>query len=252
MCSNIGMGILNTIIRSKDDLKKPKSKSYGDFNLKFDLIDIKDIRNKKNLSITEKRALMHELSGVEPIQKILLVKSGGESKILTSPQMKEIFDDMGFNVDPIMSKDYGGDFSAVMNINGFLIPGWKWLTHKIANLFPWLEKLLITKLSPGRERLHIRAFHNNDGSWFITAHTDWNWIDINLFRVFKAHGKAGAGDYHLGIVILFDLFKEFNKRIENNTVLQVKDIDKIVRRAYCKNLLEKFKTPLKPGMNYAF
>lgn len=245
------MGVLNTITRSKDDLKKPKRKSYWDFNLKVDLININDIRKKKEPFPTEKRALAHELSGIEPVQEVIFVDRCYKSKILTSPQMKEIFDDMGFNVDPIMSKLFSCDFSAVMNINGFLIPGWGWFARKIANLFPWLEKLLFTKLSPGKERLHIRAFHNNDGSWFIAAHTDWNWMDINLFKSLKAHTKAGAGNYHLGTIIMFDMLKKFNECIKNNKIFSLKNINRLVRQAYYKNLLEELKIRLRLNKNYA-
>jgi len=238
------MGIINTIKRSEDDLVRPKHKNYWGYEIDVQLVDHRKITEKVKLLPTEKRALAHELSGREPVDNIIILtnlkKSLGR---LTTSQIKEILDDMGFNVDTILSGAHFSDFSAVMNIGGFAIPGWVYLARSIAKFFPSTEKLLLLKLSPGKDRLHIRVFEMNDGSWMIIAHTDHNWMSLNLPKVYRAHinsGKSvGSGDFVTGTLMMYALLKNFVNIAKENKVLPYKDIEEITKWAYNKSLTEK-------------
>lgn len=240
------MGIIDTIVRSTDDLLKPKKKSYWGYKLDIDLVDVEKIQNKVRLLPAEERAVAHELSGKEPIEHVIVL-SNSLQKLgrFTTLQIKELFDDMGFNVDTIVSELHHSDIAAVMNVNGFVIPGWEAFAQFVARIFPSWEKLLLTKLAPGRERLHIRLFEMNDGSWLIAAHTDWNWMSFNLLKVFHAHATVGAGDYEMGTRMLFELLHMFRKRLEANTVMTYQDIVGVTRGVYYQILADRVMKPLR-------
>ena len=235
------MGIVNTIKRSRDDLVKPKKKNYWQYRMNIDLMDIQDIIKKKSLP-TVKRALRHELSGKEPIKQVIVL-SNKRKKLgrFTTYQIREILDDIGFNVDAIMSGSHFSDLTAVMNINGFLIPGWSRLANFFAKHLHLSRKLLLTKLSPGRERLHIRLFENNDGAWIIAAHTDYNWINLNPFKIFSAHVYKGNGDYETGTLMMYELLRSFDWYIRKNKIFPPEEIERITRWAYYKTLAKRFK-----------
>lgn len=98
------MGLLNTIKRSQDDYDLPSKKSYWGYEIDVSLIDVERITQKVNHLPSEKRALLHELSGLEPVDKVLIIKNKKKNLgRLTTYQVKEILDDMGFNVDTIFS-----------------------------------------------------------------------------------------------------------------------------------------------------
>ncbi len=223
------MGIFDTILRSKDDLVKPESKSYWGCELEIDLANVKDIIEKSNLLPSEKRLVAYELSGKEPINQIIVVSNTNkELGRLTTSQLKDILDDMGFNVDTILSGSHYSDTTAVMNINGFVAPGWRTLAGIVKEFNPVWEKLLLSKLSPGKERLHIRIFEMNDGRFIVAAHTDLNWMSFNIFKVFNAHLSSGRGNYKLGTAIMFKLLKKFNENLRNNRTMDYDDIKTVV------------------------
>ena len=235
------MGVVDTIIRSKDDGVKPDNRSYGGYDLRINLVDVNVIKKKKRLFHTEKRANKHELSGKEPIKEVLILDNGKKSLgRFTTVQIKEMFDDMGFNVDTIVSEAHFSDIEAVMNINGYSIPGWVKIARIITRIFPTHEKLLLTKLAPGKDRLHVRIFENNDGSWIIAAHTDHNWLSLNFAKVKKAHVGYGAGDYITGTRIMYDLLRRFKKCVDENKILTAHEIQKVTKNAYYKTLVDKF------------
>lgn len=236
------MGIVNTIIRSRDDFGKPEDKSYWGTELVIELVPVEEVLNKKNATPSEKRLLAHELSGKEPIEQLIFLSNKKkELGDLTTLQVKEILDDMGFNVDVIMSDTHFCDFAAVMNINGFLVPGWETFMKILGRLWPKAEKMLLAKLSPGKERLHIRMYEMNDGKWAIGAHTDWNWMSINLFRVYRAHMTEGAGDYETGTMMMHELLKTFVKYVERNEPFTYEEIARITRWTYYQSLANKLK-----------
>jgi len=234
------MGIVDTIVRSKDDLVKPNKKSYAGYLLDVTLVDISKIQEKVTILPAEQRALDHELSGKEPIQKIIILKNSHKSLgRLTTNQMKDILDDMGFNVDTIFSSLHYADTAAVMNINGFVIPGWIYFAKLLIKLNPSWEKLVLTKLAPGRERLHIRVFEMNDGNWLIAAHTDWNWMSLNLKKVIHSHIEQGTGNYAIGTRMMVALLNTFKDRLEQNKILSYKDILNITRWAYFQEMADQ-------------
>ena len=236
------MGITDSIVRSKDDLVKPRYKSYWGYSLDINLLKLKDMSKKLKPSPSEKRALKHELSGIEPVSDLIVLNNNKNNLgRFTTSQIKEMFDDIGFNVDVLVGERRDADISAVMNVGGYSIPGWVKLARFITKFFPSNEKLLLTKLSPGKDRLHIRMFENNDGSWLIAAHTDHNWLSLNLYKVYKAHGSYGAGDYVTGTRIMYELLRKFSWYLKNNKVLPTKEIDKIVSWAYYQSLADKLK-----------
>lgn len=245
------MGIVDTITRSKDDFVKPKKKSYWGYKISVELVSHKDISEKIKLLPSEKRAVAHELSGREPIEEVILLHNTKKTLgRLTTFQVKEILDDIGFNVDTILSGAHFSDFSAVMNINGFAIPGWVFFVRIFARLFPSAEKLLLLKLSPGRDRLHIRAFEMNDGTWMFTAHTDHNWMSLNLPKVFKSHiysgGPVGSGDYITGTIMMNKLLKEFAVNVTENKIFKYEEVENIIKWGYAKSLKTKLNKVLKP------
>jgi hypothetical protein len=234
------MGIIDSIIRSKNDLVKPKSKSYWGYSLNIKLIDVKEFREKKSTLPSEERALEHELSETEPAEQVILIDNQKKSLgRLTTNQIKDILDDLGFNVDVLMSASHFSDFSAVMNIRGYSLPLWNYLANGIAKIFPQWEKLLLLKLAPGKERLHIRVFELNSGSWFVAAHTDYNWININPFEIHKAHIQIGTGNYHLGTLMMYTLLKRFAEFTETNKVMPVVEIKRITEWSYHQSSADK-------------
>jgi hypothetical protein len=211
-----------------------------------ELVDARHVSEKVKLLPAEKRAMKHELSGKEPIEKIVVLRNS-RKKLgrFTTHQVKEILNDIGFNVDAILSKSYFSDIEAVMNVNGFLIPGWSKFVRFTTKLFKLSEKMFLVKLAPGKERLHVRLFESNDGSWLITAHTDYNWMNLNLLKVFKSHARGGAGNYTTGTLMMYELIRRFGRYVEKNKVFPYSEIEKVTRWAYYQALADKFKSALK-------
>ncbi|KKR30350.1 hypothetical protein A2715_00905 [Candidatus Woesebacteria bacterium RIFCSPHIGHO2_01_FULL_39_32] len=254
------MGIANTIIRSRHDLVKPKNKSYWGCDLDIKLVDVDHFRTKKTVLPTEKRVLAHEISGKEPVERVIVLDNKKKSLgRLTTNQVKEILNDMGFNVDVIISEKYHADILAAMNIGGTAIPSWIKLARIVARILPSAEKLLLLKLSPGKDRLHIRLFENNDGSWIVVSHTDHNWMSLNLVQVYKSHLKGGfsknaeekgAGDYVTGTLMMSALLNKFNEKLQKNRIFTYKEIEKLVRSAYNQSVTYKLK--LTSAKSYTF
>lgn len=242
--TSFSMTVISSIVGSKDDLVKPKQKSYWGYKLDVQLVDRHEISDKVELLPTEKRALAHELSGKEPVEQVIIIKNAKKSLgRLTTSQIKDILDDIGFNVDPTFSGKHFADFEAIMNVGGYSIPGWVKLARILARIFPSQEKDLLLKLSPGRDRLHIRVFEMNDGSWMLVAHTDFNWINLNIPRIYRAHvssgGPVGSGDYITGTIMMHTLLKKFVEKMEKNETLPIKEIETVIQWAYSQSVTQK-------------
>lgn len=239
------MGVVDSIKNSKSDSVKPNKKSYWGVDLSVSLMDIKEFVSKRDFFPSEKRAMIHELSGKEPIKQIVVIKNLRKKMgNLTTYQMKEILADIGFNVDPLFSKNNYCDLEAVMNVGGIAIPGWIRIVRIISKIFPSREKMLLLKLSPGKDRLHIRLFENNDGTWIIAAHTDHNWLSLNLAKVYKSHVGYGAGDFITGTIVFYGLLNKFNASLKANKILSYKEVEKIINRSYTQSVEQKFKLAL--------
>jgi len=69
---------------------------------------------------------------------------------------------------------------------------------------------LVAVMGIRRKRLHLRLFLSVDKKeWVITAHTDWSWINLNLFKPIRSHLMKGMGDYQTGTLMAHRLFKLF-------------------------------------------
>ena len=118
------MGLRSLLNRSRDDLKKPKSKSYWGYQLSIKAVNVKDLSKKANLLPSERRALLHELTETEKTEKVLILRNKNKKLgRFTTSQIKEMLDDIGFNIDTVLGKKHKADLCAVMSIKGTLIPG---------------------------------------------------------------------------------------------------------------------------------
>jgi hypothetical protein len=234
------MGIISSFQSSKNDLDTPIHKTYWGFDFDVSRIDVNHIRTKTNHNPTEKRMLGFDLDEEESIEQIVVLNNRKkELGRFTTEQVKEILSDIGCNVNPLFVGKHLADIEAVMNVGGYSIPGWVKFARIVTKFFPSREKLLLTKLSPGKDRLHIIAYESNDGSWKFAAHTDFNWLSLNLPRIYSAHVGHGAGDYVTGTLILYELLSAFGKKVKANKILTVSEIHKIIRSAYDKSLMRK-------------
>lgn len=102
--------------------------------------------------------------------------------------------------------------------------------------------MLLSKLAPGRERLHIRAFELNNGNWMIAAHTDYNWMNLNPFKVVRAHVGSGAGNFRAGTKMMYELFRSFNNYYVNNKIFPYTEISRITRWVYYQTLAQEIKS----------
>lgn len=237
------MGVINSIKKSESDMMRPKTKTYWGFGFDVTTIPASYYRNKTNPSPTEKRMLGFDLSDKEHIEKVVVLKNSKTTLgRFTTEQVEEILNDMGFNVTPTFGGKHMADIEAVMNVNGYSIPGWVKIARTISKYMPSREKLLLTKLSPGNDRLHVIAYEENDGSWVFASHTDFNWLNLNLPKIYKAHVGHGAGDYITGTLMFERLLKAFGKYAHENKVMTVNEIYKIIQGAYNQSLVEKFST----------
>lgn len=234
------MSVISSIKSSKSDLNKPKNKSYWGFDFDVSLVNADYFRNKRNPSPTEKRMLGFDLSKEEHIEEVVVLNNGNKSLgRFTTGQVKEILNDMGFNVNPTFGGKHLADIEAVMNVGGYSIPGWVRVARTIAKFLPSREKLLVTKLSPGKDRLHVITYEENDGSWAFASHTDFNWLSLNLPKIYKAHVGHGAGDSITGTLMFYKLLTAFGKKASENKILSVKEVEGISQDAYNRSIIEK-------------
>ena len=195
-----------------------------------------NISNASEFS-AEENLKKHELSGKEPIKKVLVLQGNG----LDKTHVKKMLSEMGFNVRIVVGNRHHADLVAIMVINGFWIPGWEFLIKFVAWLsFSGLKKIFLAKFTPGKERLHLRLFLSIDKKkWVITAHTDWNWITLNLLKPIRSHLMKGMGDYQTGTLMAHRLFKLFFQRQANNKGVTYDEIVKVTRWAYYESMVER-------------
>src|SRR3989339_253728 len=139
-----------------------------------DVSTIKITTANVNEFLSHGKLSRHELSGKEPINKVLVLRGEG----LDKARIKKMLAEMGFNVRIVVGNRHHADLVAVMGIR--------------------------------RKRLHLRLFLSVDKKeWVITAHTDWSWINLNLFKPIRSHLMKGMGDYQTGTLMAHRLFKLF-------------------------------------------
>ncbi len=224
------MSVLKSILRSFDDTTSFSNKSYAGCELEVSLLAPKEFLDKNGLLNTGKRLKKHELSGKEHVEQVILVKNRSRNLgDLTTWQMKDMLDDLGFNIGVTVSKSFSSDFTAAMGLGGFSIPFWGLVPRLFGVFTSRFQKLLFLKLSPSKKRLHIRLFEMHDGSWVIVAHIDVNWISFNVPRVLLNHLRNGQGDYIRGTRLMFALLQRFKEKLESHRVVQFEDIEKIIK-----------------------
>lgn len=187
------MSIRTTLARSKDDLEPIQNRSFASQIITTKDIEISSI-DRNSPSDAEKRMIKIEHTE-QGAQNTLLIT--GYPDGLSVNQIRDLFDEIGFNSDVTMSEVHGSDISIVVNIGGYLLPFWKEITSLFSN--KW-RKILLFKLAPGKKRLHGRLFHHSDNSWYLVTHVDEaNWFNIlTPKKLFRSHLQKGTGNYILG------------------------------------------------------
>jgi hypothetical protein len=223
------MSIKSAIEKSKDDNLKPSQKSYAGIDLTITIIKATDILRKKNKSDSEKRLSQAELK-TEKINEVFKLENSKKAGI-TLWQLRDMFNDMGFNCDVLMSHHFYSDMTSVCNIKGYIIPFYENLVKFITRKNKKYQKLLLYKLAPGKSRLHVRMFDCGNGSWYVTSHVDEVNI-LNIFQPFKmlqSHSQTGQGDFILGTAILKEMLLALKESILNDKIFDL-DINKLVEK----------------------
>jgi hypothetical protein len=214
------MSIRSAIKNSKNDLDPFASKSYADLNFNFEEVKLIHLNLEDQLTEAEQRLLSdeHAKQGSEVAYRVYSKDSG----LISVRQFKDIFDDLGFNVDVFMSDFKKADITMSYNFGGYLIPKYRLLVNLVAKIKPTYKKLLLRKLAPGKQRLHARAFHNTDGSWLVVAHVDEaNWFNLlNPVKMLRSHTTEGAGDYKTGNRLLKHMLKKTVEMFNNKERLE--------------------------------
>lgn len=202
------MSIRSSIDRSKDDLNDFEKKSYANIKLGIEILNLDEfvvssIHDTHTRIKSREYIVDHAKTGIRIFNRL-------PDTVITVNQIRDIFDDMGFNVDVSFSEVHNSDIMLVYNIGGYLVPFYKEITDWISKWRPRLKLLLQTKLSHGKKRLHGRLYHYFDGSWILLTHVDAaNWMNmINPAEMIRSHLVKGTGDYVMGTKIMIEAFNK--------------------------------------------
>lgn len=208
------MSIRSSIMRSHDDFARFESKSYKDIMFKVELLDAKKYIEEDPKDDTRKRIYEREFS-IDNVEQIFKISSTNDKNI-TVNQIRDLFDDIGFNTDVTISDVHGSDIMLVYNIGGFLVPFYSSLTNLFFKKSKY-KSFFLTKMSPGKQRLHCRIYDGSDGNWYLTAHVDAaNWLNvINPYEVVRSHLQKGTGDYILGTIVMEKVFNILINRLKD-------------------------------------
>jgi len=220
------MSYRSALQRSLDDNIKPAKKSYGKCRLKISLVDVENIIKKQRKTDAEERMVKHEITN-EKVKEVILLENA-KAQGLTLWQIRDMFDDLGFNCDIFFQWERYSDLNAIYNIGGFVLPFYKQLIDIFVGEKSKFYKFFMYKVSPGKTRFHLRFYDNGDGSWYIAAHIDnVNWM--NVFAARKHHSKRGGeGDYETGTNVLHRMLKEFNVTLGKNRIFGI-DVDLLIK-----------------------
>jgi hypothetical protein len=221
--------------RSLDDNLKPCKKSYSKCELEISLIKVEDIFKKAIKTDAEERMVKHEITK-EKIQEVILLENA-KAQGLTLWQIRDMFDDMGFNCDIFFQWERYSDLNAIYNIGGYITPFYKQLVDLLIGKKSKFYKFLLYKVSLGKGRFHLRFYDNGDGGWYIAAHIDEvNWM--NIFASRKHHSKKGGeGDYETGTYVLHRMLQHLKKTIEKNEIFEM-DANEIIKEYREKQKLD--------------
>ena len=124
------MSIIGSFARSFDDTASFSLKSYCGYDIDIALVDQKEFLAKNGKLNTGKRLQLRELSGKEKVEQIIIVKNTkADLGDLTTWQVKDILDDLGFNIGVTVGEKRSSDITAAMGLGGFSIPFWGLITR---------------------------------------------------------------------------------------------------------------------------
>jgi hypothetical protein len=221
------MSIKSAIVRSKDDNTYFRNKSYSNLKVGYEILDAEKFVKSARTDLT-KRIFNMEYS-IDHVTELIRIFNKGD-ELITVNQIRDLFDDVGFNTDVTFSETFGSDIMMVYNIGGYLIPGWKSLVKLLYGNGRRFKSLFLTKLAPGVKRLHCRLSENHDGSWYMTSHIDEaNWMNFfNARQMVKSHLQKGTGNYADGILVMEEVMRQLCERFEMKRRLFI-DVEKIYR-----------------------
>jgi hypothetical protein len=222
------MSIRSSIMRSKDDLMTVEKKSYVGIKLRVEKVKTEKYIGQNPSEDTRKRLYDREFS-IDNAEYIFRISSKN-GKNITVNQIRDLFDDIGFNTDVSFSEVHNSDIMMIYNLGGFLLPFYPKIINALFRRSPY-RALFLTKLSPGKKRLHCRLYDTPEGYWYMTAHIDnANWMNmINPYIAVKSHLQDGTGDYRLGVMIMEKVFGKLIEKLEKGNTLFI-DINKIYKR----------------------
>ncbi len=219
------MSVGSSFRRSWNDTLIFSEQSYceiKDFN--FKKIDLKKLSKMKHPSHAIKRMLKNEYKK----QYSKYAYKIYAQKPITVDQIKDIYNDIGFNVDAIFSEHHHEDFAIIANLGSMAIPFWRPLLRFIFRKNSSRAKMFLYQLAPGHIRLHSRLFNNNDGSWYIVTHIDGiNWFNLNHpIAIIKSHFRTAAGDYKTGNKIMGEILRRVRKSFKekNSIAIELEDL----------------------------
>ncbi|KKS06927.1 MAG: hypothetical protein A2418_00050 [Candidatus Brennerbacteria bacterium RIFOXYC1_FULL_41_11] len=225
------MSIIGSFVRSFDDTTSFSLKSYAGCDLGISSILLDKFLEKNGKLNSGKRLKAHELSGKENVEEIIVLKNlNHDLGDLTAWQVKDILDDLGFNIGVLISHAFSSDFTVAMGIGKFSIPFYGLIPKLFGVFTSRFQKLLYFKLSPGKRRLHARFFEMHDGSWAVVAHIENNIFSLNILRTLMTHIPAGKGDYVNGTKLMFELLMEFDRCLKSHRVVRFENIKSIVEK----------------------
>jgi len=226
------MSIRSSFIRSKDDFEPFETKSYSSIDFAYEGVQLDDFL-KVLEDDTKQRIFDREYSIDHAKQAIRIFDNGG--KAITVNQLRDIFDDVGFNVDVSFTDIHNSDILMAYNIGGYVLPFYRYLGEFLSRVFPKYRLLFLYKLSPGKKRLHCRFYHLSDSSWLMTSHVDHaNWMRIGTPKlIIDTHLKKAGGDYEQGSSIMNTVIDMLKGRFKEKKLLFI-DIEK-----ECKEFLTK-------------
>ncbi len=221
------MSITTSIKRSWNDDLKFSKQCYSSIT-GFDYIRVDLAEYIKTQEITE--GIARILGNEYKKQHSFYVYCVFANEIITLNQLREIFNDTGFNVDAFFSENHEEDLAMVANIGGFLLPFWKPISDFLFPKNRSRRNLFLNKLSPGEVRIHSRIFHDVDGTWYISTHIDHaNWMNIfNPKSLIQSHFKEATGDYILGNEIMGSVLSKIKSSFEYKRSLNI-NINKIYK-----------------------
>ncbi len=162
---------------------------------------------KKNNDLNILRKMMsHELVK-EPAEKVIVISRQNKKKI-RKKYFNKLLEDLGYNVNVLLSKSHEADYEAAINIGGYSIPGWAKFVKLLRKFNNNIAVFFGKRFAPGKSRLHVRIWQG-EKHWYLIAHIDkYNYV-FNIKQIGRSHIGSGAGDYKRGNKYFLDSLKYY-------------------------------------------